>query len=150
MHRTCVKCKKSKPLTQFHKNRTYRRRECKTCRSQYAKTNYKENKKDILNRRKPYSTRQKVEKRFRSWLAQGIKLTLQEYYKKLAKQHHSCKICKSPFKNTRDAHVDHQHTTGKVRGILCSKCNTALGLLKDDPNLLLRAAKYLNENNLPP
>jgi hypothetical protein len=39
--------------------------------------------------------------------------------------------------------VDHCHNTGKVRGILCDTCNRCMGLLKDDPDLLMSAAAYL-------
>ncbi|MFF4371120.1 endonuclease VII domain-containing protein [Streptomyces sp. NPDC001594] len=40
-------------------------------------------------------------------------------------------------------HVDHCHKTGRVRGVLCFNCNTGLGLLKDSPDRILRAAEYL-------
>lgn len=40
--------------------------------------------------------------------------------------------------------VDHDHETGVVRGLLCHKCNTAIGLLRDDPEVLRRAADYLD------
>jgi hypothetical protein len=45
----------------------------------------------------------------------------------------------------RQLNVDHDHLTGKVRGLICSRCNTALGLLADDPALLRRAASYIEE-----
>lgn len=52
-----------------------------------------------------------------------------------------CPICATP--NTLTPHVDHCHKTGKVRGILCHRCNIALGMLLDNPNACLRAAVYL-------
>jgi Autographiviridae endonuclease VII len=45
-------------------------------------------------------------------------------------------------------HIDHDHATGKVRGILCQKCNMSLGLLKDDPEILIRLANYLRKAKL--
>lgn len=52
----------------------------------------------------------------------------------------SCHLCGAPAKN-----IDHCHDTGKVRGLLCTQCNTALGLFKDDPALLRRAADYVED-----
>ena len=43
-------------------------------------------------------------------------------------------------------YVDHCHKTGKIRGLLCNSCNTALGLLKDDISLFKRSIDYLNKN----
>lgn len=53
-----------------------------------------------------------------------------------------CAICKRPPKGKRLA-VDHDHKTGKVRGLLCSKCNTLLGNADDQPLILLSAVEYL-------
>ena len=52
-----------------------------------------------------------------------------------------CAICKK--KHHRRLHADHCHVTGKLRGLLCPKCNPALGLYDDDPDCLLAAAAYL-------
>jgi hypothetical protein len=55
-----------------------------------------------------------------------------------------CEICgKSDAQNGKLLAVDHDHETGKLRGLLCGQCNTVLGLVKDEPAVLLRAAEYL-------
>jgi hypothetical protein len=54
-----------------------------------------------------------------------------------------CAICRRTSK--RELHIDHCHKTGKVRGLLCSACNPALGAFKDDPKLLMAAVRYLKE-----
>lgn len=58
-------------------------------------------------------------------------------------QHWCCKICDDPAHGRALFHVDHCHATGKVRGLLCSKCNQAIGLLRDDPLLMRKAAVYV-------
>lgn len=60
----------------------------------------------------------------------------------LERQGGVCAICKEKPKNGRLA-IDHLHGTDKVRGLLCSPCNTALGLFKDDPERLAAAIEYL-------
>lgn len=54
-----------------------------------------------------------------------------------------CAICLGPPSAFDCYCVDHDHVTGKIRGLLCSKCNSAIGLLQDDPNVVDRAAIYL-------
>lgn len=66
----------------------------------------------------------------------------------LTKQGGVCAICRTDKPTGRNGwHVDHCHTTGKVRGVLCSKCNMAIGLLKDDPNVVNAAELYLRNHH---
>lgn len=72
-----------------------------------------------------------------------------EYEQMLAKQGGRCAVCKSASPNTdriKNFPVDHCHKTGKIRGLLCAKCNRAIGLLKDDVELLKSAMEYLIDN----
>lgn len=57
----------------------------------------------------------------------------------VAAQSGVCAICTQP----RELHVDHDHETGRIRGLLCSNCNTALGLLGEDVDVLIAALAYL-------
>lgn len=57
-----------------------------------------------------------------------------------------CPICKKP---NDKPHIDHCHKTGRVRGLLCNRCNTALGMLLDSPAACLRAAVYLQSAGEP-
>jgi hypothetical protein len=72
-------------------------------------------------------------------------LTKADKTKMHQKQNGSCAICKEDVLLS-DIVVDHCHTTGKVRGLLCNACNKAIGLLKDDPKRCIVMARYLNEN----
>jgi hypothetical protein len=70
-------------------------------------------------------------------------LLLHEYEQLLQEQKNKCAICLEKQNNWC---IDHNHTTGKVRGLLCHKCNIALGFINDDPKRAQRAAKYLIRN----
>jgi len=70
-----------------------------------------------------------------------------EYLNLLRGQNGVCKMCKqnSHLKSGRLA-VDHCHKTGKIRGLLCTKCNTGIGMFEDNVELLKAAIKYLEES----
>lgn len=66
--------------------------------------------------------------------------------KLLEQQNHLCKICKGTNPDGRELYIDHDHNTGKVRGLLCNHCNTGLGKFKDNILILEEAIRYLKEN----
>jgi hypothetical protein len=68
-------------------------------------------------------------------------ISVAEFDAMLTRQHGACGICERPFQCT--PHIDHCHVTGKVRGLLCNKCNLGLGYYDDDPTFLRNAARYL-------
>jgi len=71
-------------------------------------------------------------------------LTIERHDAMLTEQDNKCAICLEPF---GVPHVDHDHLTGKVRGLLCKGCNSAIGNLKDDPVIVDRASEYLRRAN---
>ena len=71
----------------------------------------------------------------------GYGITTDEYDAMLVAQSGLCAICRRSSDLT--LHVDHCHKTGRVRQLLCQRCNPALGLFDDDPELLIAAALYL-------
>jgi len=86
-------------------------------------------------------------------LKYGYGITIKEYKALLDNQNGLCAICleeeKHKDKRTgkiRSLAVDHDHTTGRVRGLLCSRCNRALGSFGDSIEILLRASKYLKRS----
>lgn len=71
------------------------------------------------------------------------KMTPKEYDEMAEKQDNSCLICNR--ETLGKLHIDHDHNTGKVRGLLCGSCNRGLGMFGDDPEILSRAIKYLKK-----
>ena len=70
-------------------------------------------------------------------------LTLGDYEALSDAQGGNCAICLGPDETGRRLAVDHCHETGKVRGLLCGRCNAGLGFFRDAPNVLRQAAEYL-------
>lgn len=84
-------------------------------------------------------------------LRRNYGVTYEWYQETLAKQNNVCAICKHPetaiIRNKVIAMpVDHDHKTGKARGLLCTKCNRGLGLFRDDKDILKAAFDYLNSS----
>lgn len=72
-------------------------------------------------------------------------LTPFQYRKLLRNQNGVCAICKEINDDGRSLAVDHDHYTGKVRGLLCTRCNLGLGFFKDEIRLLAEAIVYLED-----
>ena len=68
---------------------------------------------------------------------------LSQYKEMYSAQNGLCAICKETLKLGSATHVDHDHSTNKVRAILCRLCNTALGLVKDNTSVLKKMIQYL-------
>ena len=82
-------------------------------------------------------------------------LTQEQYEIQLAIQNGVCAICRNPHGRalcgrSKDLAVDHDHLTGRLRGLLCDDCNLGLGLFRDDPQRLMNAALYLLAHNARP
>lgn len=68
---------------------------------------------------------------------------MQDYVAMFEAQGGVCAVCKEPCRSGRALAVDHDHASGRVRGLLCAGCNGALGLLLDDPRRAEAAVAYL-------
>ena len=85
------------------------------------------------------------------WYRSRYGISRQIYDQMLEDQNHICKICHKPEKaknnsgNVKPLAVDHCHTTGKVRGLICHSCNVLLGRAYDDVTILKNAITYLEE-----
>ena len=79
-------------------------------------------------------------------LRRQYSITLKQFNEKLEDQDNKCGVCREVFDTSSKAktpHVDHNHTTGLVRALLCHNCNVALGLFGEDPTKLVAALAYL-------
>jgi hypothetical protein len=72
-------------------------------------------------------------------------LTQEEWDRLIALQGNACAVCKTTQPGGRGErwHIDHDHVTGQVRGLLCQLCNVGIGNLRDDPQIIMAAAQYV-------
>jgi len=105
----------------------------KTC-AEYRKNNPEQRKETVGNYNKKYGLNSRLKAR---------NLTHEDYLQLFIDQDSRCAICLQPFESSKTTHLDHDHKTNKVRGLLCSKCNHGLGNFKDNPDFLDRARLYL-------
>jgi 5-methylcytosine-specific restriction endonuclease McrA len=83
----------------------------------------------------------------KSHLKRKYGMTLEQYQAMLDSQGGGCLICGRPPRDDISLHVDHDHSTGNVRGILCFCCNNALADFQDNPELLRKAASYVTSHD---
>jgi Recombination endonuclease VII len=106
------------------------------------KAYYDKNKEEIKVRTREWG--QKNRDKIRAYLLkQHYGITQEEYNIMWSAQAGKCEICTRT--STKPLCVDHNHRTSKNRGLLCSACNTAIGLLKEDVGILSKAAEYLKK-----
>lgn len=143
----CKTCKKKRTSSYNFAPNYNGNKKCQQCGNHFNNINFYKSKRnpDGLENRcidccKKRSRNNEIKKRY------GINQL--EYEKMFKSQDGKCKICNTanPGKGKSRMSIDHCHITNKIRGLLCNSCNNGLGIFKDDPDLLIRAAEYLNEN----
>jgi hypothetical protein len=91
-----------------------------------------------------YSQSEKGKKnQVKNWLENKYGLTEEQYQELWNRQNGLCAICRKPEETTERLHLDHDHETKRVRGLLCGKCNRGLGMFDDAEVLLQKAIEYL-------
>ena len=130
----CFQCRETKPLNDFHVSRASsdgRNSRCKLCNTAQAAAWRKQNPDRYLDR----------------YLRRKYGISLVHYRMFLMEQNGRCAVCHRTPEEVGGRHklldVDHNHQTGEVRGLLCTDCNRAIGMLSDDPARLRAAAAYL-------
>jgi hypothetical protein len=132
----CLCCREVLPMNMFISGIVKARKYsyCSKCR----------NAKNDERRRKNGSEQTR---RRRKNLMQRFKMSVEDYASMLESQDNKCSICgKEYISGSKRFAVDHDHSTGLVRGILCSRCNTAIGQFEDNVVLLEGAISYLKKN----
>lgn len=137
----CTGCLEFKEISDFGNDRGKLKKRCKQCVKAYNSKRYSENKEKIKENVRQWKAKNpsKVKSLLKSWRIRQYGITIEQYEKMLERCGGLCEIC---YKS-RKLHIDHDHKTGKVRGLLCFDCNTAIGKLGDNPEVILSAHKYL-------
>lgn len=157
----CSKCHEFKPLTDFYRaprTRDGHRGDCIACNLASNAERHRRDPQPARDRVKRWrlENEDRYAKNRAAFAASGGKrladrkshlkrkfgLTLEQYNAMLARQRGCCAICRRPPRNIA-LHVDHDHVTGAIRGLLCFQCNNGLADLQEDPGLLAKAASYL-------
>lgn len=164
----CSKCLNKYPENQFY-GKSARCRSCRNIKAREwqrrnkgkAKDYYLRTREQRLTARRIYYQKNKKylalmelkrfesnpERKLQKQLRARYKINVSDYKTLLEKQNNLCAICFTPPKGTRLS-VDHCHKTKRVRGLLCRKCNAAIGLLNEDKGNIQRAMQYLFGVNL--
>ncbi|TXH10531.1 MAG: hypothetical protein E6R04_05130 [Spirochaetes bacterium] len=124
----CTKCEEPRDDSEFYRDKSKKlgfNQPCKKCHREL---------------RREYKRKAKVKEKLKR---RGI--TEVQFKAMLEAQNHACAICRKPASTQeKSLHIDHDHKTGKVRGLLCSHCNFMIGHALDSSETLLAGAAYLN------
>lgn len=144
----CTHCKEVLPQEQFHKAKAFHdglSRRCKKCAYEFHEAWRQRNKVQAAANAKRWRANNKERSDDHS-RKQNYGIPLGTYARMLAQQNGKCAICEATEGGGRGAfHVDHDHSSGKVRGLLCEACNLGLGKFRDRADVLASAIKYLAE-----
>lgn len=148
-NKTCSKCKKNKPLTEFNtqgKSNNKPRSQCKSCDADYGKWLRKHRPGSVKECKKKYnqSHPEQVKRWFKrcKWKKKGLNPDMIEQV--ISTHDNHCDLCNKPFDTPLV--VDHCHASNKFRGMLCNSCNVGLGHFRDNQSLLHKAIQYLKRH----
>lgn len=151
MTKICKKCYTDKALDCFQRDPNVLggfKGTCKECIKQYNAEYRKLNKEHIRDKKKTYyTTKPHIQKSI--YLRLKYNLTIEQYESMLIAQDYKCAACSSTsveHNRYKSLCVDHDHATGKVRGLLCHPCNTAIGAAKENVDRLETCAAYLRKH----
>lgn len=142
--KTCKKCKTIKSMEMFSLKKTSkdgRQSHCRKCRSQAMKATNRCPKERAAYGKKYYNnlTAEEKKKRAHKMRASRHGLTAAQLDLMFKESNNRCAICKSE----KELNIDHCHSTGAVRGLLCRECNLGIGNLNDSPTIMAKAIEYV-------
>lgn len=142
----CRKCSKVKPIERFY-SRLDKENRCKDCVSELRKTAYKKDPLKVILRVRRYC-KENPEKIRGTKLKQTYDINLEKWNELFRRQNGVCAVCKRPettiWRGKKvNLAVDHDHETLEVRGLLCIRCNRALGLLREDKATIKALHDYI-------
>ena len=148
MLKLCSNCKEKKELVMFSKNKHTKdglNTWCKACNAILAKSWRKvESNKERVKQWRSNNIEKCTAHARKSNLNIKYNMSIKEYNVLLEAQNNKCLLCsKSPEDNGKALSVDHDHQTGKIRGLLCDNCNKGIGFLKENIETLKNAIRYL-------
>lgn len=144
----CTLCRVVKPRSFFHKSASKSggvQSRCKVCQAAQAKAWKKTNPERAKACAKAWQDGN-VPRRFARILRVLYAITVEDWARMFNAQSGRCAICAAELLFDRTTHVDHCHTTKRVRGLLCARCNKGLGAFADRPEVLRAAAVYVAES----
>ena len=121
---------------------------CRPCSNARRKVYYGKSKEKLLSITRAHYRKNADKLKYYAWeraLKREYGITPAEYNEKLEEQDGVCAICNQPQILNRRLSVDHEHETGKVRGLLCLNCNSALALFRESTDRMHAAIFYLCE-----
>lgn len=163
----CYHCKIGQPMENYSFNKSRkdgRAKHCRKCMQEFNRRSYANRTPEQIVRRLEYNLKyaEKEKERIAAWhrtskgkksqrksqLKAKYNLRVEDYNQALLLQGQKCAICRKEFEGNLS--IDHDHRTGRIRGLLCKKCNSVLGFVDDNVDILKAAIQYLTkeENNV--
>jgi len=161
----CYQCKREGPEEEFvKKSNTTSSRVCKACQRKRSKEDYWKNPKKVNAAHREYYRTHTTQVRAaqaayektakghftkrKAHLKRSFGITPADYLSMLIDHDGECQICRQPHTPSNLLCVDHDHETDQVRGLLCDHCNSALGFVEEDKQILSAMAAYIDRHNV--
>lgn len=152
-NRTCRVCNEYKDISHFQPQ-GYQCRECRNAKQRAYWANLPEDVRQSRQKSVEYQREYRAknpakvkELSRKTHMMRTFNMTIEQYDEMLEAQNGVCAICQQSCTTGNNLAVDHNHETGKVRALLCKNCNTAIGLMKEDVDRMIKAIEYIKHHS---